>query len=116
MAVVKEVPLACVQRAVWGMFYTDEAGIVLKSAEGLDKMMAVLATVFEAASLTLSERNTETMLLRTTDSTSLPTPLYLCHRSSWLEVGVDRRDMYYIWPALSTKALACPSKSDDGPT
>ena len=26
-------PLACVQRAVWGMLYADDAGIMPKSAE-----------------------------------------------------------------------------------
>ena len=35
-----------------------------KSAKGLDKMMtAIIATVFEAAGLTVSEKKTDTMLL-----------------------------------------------------
>ena len=59
-------PLACVRRTVWGMLYTDDAGIVSKSAEGLAKMMTVIVTVFEAAGLTVSLK-TETMLLRTPD-------------------------------------------------
>lgn len=86
MAVVTEAPLACVQRAVWGMLYTDDAGVVMKSVEGLDTLMAVIATAFEAASVTLSVRNTETILLRTPDPASLTPPLYLCHRSGWPEV------------------------------
>ena len=58
----KEVPLARVQRAVWGMLYADDAGIVSKSAEGLAKRMTVIVTVFEAASFTVSEKKTETIL------------------------------------------------------
>ena len=65
VVVGKEVPLACVRRAVWGMLFADDAGIVSKSAEGLAKMMTVIVTVFEAAGLTVSEKKTETMLPRT---------------------------------------------------
>ena len=54
----KEVPLARVQRAVWGMLYADDAGIFSKSAEGLAKMMAVIATVSEATGLTVTGNNT----------------------------------------------------------
>ena len=57
-------PLARVRRAVWGMLYANDAGIVSKSADGLAKMMTVIVTVFEAAGLTVSEK-TEAMLLRT---------------------------------------------------
>ena len=60
-----EDPLACVRRSAWGMLYANGAGIVSKSAEGLAKMMTVNVTVFEAAGLTVSEKKTETMLLRT---------------------------------------------------
>ena len=58
-------PLACVRRSVWGMLYANDAGIVSNSAEGLAKMMTVIVTVFEAAGLTVLEKKTETMLLRT---------------------------------------------------
>ena len=71
----KEVTLACVRRAVCGMLYADDAGIVSMSAEVLVKMMTVIATVFEAAGLTVSENKTGTMLLRTQDQTSLALPL-----------------------------------------
>jgi len=71
----KEEPLACVQRAVWGMLYADDAGIVSKSAEGLARMMTVIVTVFEAVGLTVSEKKTETMLLRTPDQTFTTSPL-----------------------------------------
>ena len=50
--------------------------LCLKSAEGLAKMMTVIVTVSEAAGLTVSEKKTETMLLR--HRTRHPGP----HRSS----------------------------------
>ena len=43
---VKE-PLACLRRAVWGMLYADDAGVVSKSAKGLAKVMTVIVTVIE---------------------------------------------------------------------
>ena len=58
-------PMDRVRKAVWGMLYADDAGVVSKSPEGLTKMMTVIVTVFEAAGLTVSEKKTETMLFRT---------------------------------------------------
>ena len=49
--------------------------IVSKSAEGLAKMMTVILTVFEAAGLTVSEKKTETMLLRTPNQEIRTSPL-----------------------------------------
>ena len=40
-------------------------------------MMTVIVTVFESAGLTVSEKKTETMLLRTPDKTSLTPPLVI---------------------------------------
>ena len=68
-------PLACVQRSVWGMLYDDDAGIVSKSAEGLAKIMTVIVTVFEAAGPTVSQKKTETMLLRTLNQVLPTSPL-----------------------------------------
>ena len=69
-------PLACLRMAVWGMLYTDDAGIGSKSAEGVAEMMTVIVTVFEAAGLTVSEKKTETMLLRTPDQAPCTCLLY----------------------------------------
>ena len=44
-------PLACVQRALWGTRYADDAGIVPYLAKGLGQMTAIIVTVFEAAGL-----------------------------------------------------------------
>ena len=65
-------PLEFVRRSTWGMLYADDAGIVSKSAKGLAKVMIVIVTVFAAAELTVSEKKTETMLLRTLNQV-LPT-------------------------------------------
>ena len=43
----------------------------------LAKMMAVIVTVFEPAGLTVSEKKTETMLLRTPDQASCTSPLVI---------------------------------------
>ena len=59
------------------MLYADDAGIVSRSAGGLAKMMTVIVTVFEVAGLTVSEKKTETMLLRTPRQTSLAPPLVI---------------------------------------
>ena len=67
-------PLACVRR---GMLYTDDAGIVSKSAEGLAKKMTVIETVFEAVGLTVSEKKTETKLLQIPDQTTLAPSLVI---------------------------------------
>ena len=54
--------------------------LCLKTAEGLAKMMTVIVTVLEAASLTASKKKTETMLLRTLDHATRD--LTARHRSS----------------------------------
>ena len=59
------------------MLYADDAEIASKSAEGLAKMMTVIVTVFEAAGLTVSEKKTETILLRTPDQAPCTSPLII---------------------------------------
>ena len=59
------------------MLYADDAVIVSKSAEGLAKMMTVIVTDFEAAGPTVSEKRTETMLLRTPDQAPRTSPLVI---------------------------------------
>ena len=57
------------------MLYADNAGIVSKSPEGLANIMTVIVTVFEAAGLTVSEKKTATMLLRTPNQAIRTSPL-----------------------------------------
>ena len=63
--------------SVWDMLWADDAGIVSKSAEGLAKIMTVIVTVFEAAGLTVSEKKTETVLLRTLNQALPTSPLVI---------------------------------------
>ena len=49
-------PLERVRRAVWGMLYADDAGVVSRSQEGLTRMMSIVAEVFRAFDLTVSEK------------------------------------------------------------
>ena len=57
-------PLECARRAVWGMLYTDDAGVVSRSQEGLTRMMTHIVEVFGAFGLTVSEMKAETLLMR----------------------------------------------------
>ena len=52
-----EMAMECVRRAVWGMLYADDACIVSRSPQGLERMMATLVDVFGAFGLTVSEKN-----------------------------------------------------------
>ena len=58
-----ETALECVRRAIWRMFYADDACIVLRSPHGLGRMMAVFVEVFGTFGLTISESKTETMYM-----------------------------------------------------
>ena len=70
--------MARVRNAVRGMLYSDDAGIVTKSTQGLAKMMTVIVTAFEGAGLTVMETKTDTMLPRTQeDQTPLAPPLVI---------------------------------------
>ena len=60
-----ETPLERARRAVWGMFYADDAGVVSRSQEGLARMMTTIVEVFGEFGLTVSEKKTETLLMRT---------------------------------------------------
>ena len=50
-----------VRRAVWGMLYADDARKVLRSPQGLAKMMEVIVEVCRPFALTVSAKKTETM-------------------------------------------------------
>ena len=60
-----------VRRAVWGMLYADDAGIVSRSPAGLARRMTVIVEVFGAFGLTVSEKKTET-LMRTPEKAKQP--------------------------------------------
>ena len=50
---------------LWGMLYADDAGIVSRSSEGLERMMTAIVTACSAFGLTVSEAKTEIMCLET---------------------------------------------------
>ena len=56
-------PLERARRAVWGILYADDAGVV-SSHEGLTRAMNDIVEVFGAFGLTVSEKKTETLLMR----------------------------------------------------
>ena len=60
-------PLERARRAVWGMLYADDAGVVSRSQEGLTRMMTTIVEVFGEFGLTVSEKKTETLLMRAPD-------------------------------------------------
>ena len=61
-----------VRRAVWRMLYANGAGIVSRSPEGLARMMTVIVEVFGAFGLTVSEKKTETLLMRAPEKAQQP--------------------------------------------
>ena len=61
-----------VRRAVWGMLYADDVGIVSRSPAGLARMMTVIVEVFGAFGLSVSEKKTETLLMRAPEKAQQP--------------------------------------------
>ena len=59
------------------MLYADDAGIMFRSPPGLARMMTVIVEVFRAFGLTVSEKKTETLLVRAPEKAQQPgeTPL-----------------------------------------
>ena len=59
----EERTLERVRRAVWGMLYADDAGVVSTSPRGLARMMDVIVVACQEFGLTVSEKKTEAMHL-----------------------------------------------------
>lgn len=56
------------------MLYADDAGVVSKPADGLARMMTIVVEVFREFGLTVSERKTETLVMRVKEKPSPPPP------------------------------------------
>ncbi|CAB1103681.1 unnamed protein product [Ectocarpus sp. CCAP 1310/34] len=56
------------------MLYADDAGVVSKSADGLARMMTIIVEVFREFGLTVSERKTETLVMRVKERQRPPPP------------------------------------------
>ena len=54
----KEGTLEMVRRALWGMLYADDAGVVSTSPRGLTRMMGVIVATCQEFGLTVSEKKT----------------------------------------------------------
>ena len=61
-----------VQRVAWGMLYAEAAGIMSRSASGLARMMTGIVEVFGAFDLTVSDKKTETLLMRVPEKAQQP--------------------------------------------
>ena len=59
----EEVTLEMVQRAVWGMLYADDMGVVSTSLRGLARMMDVIAVACQELELAMSEKKTQAVLV-----------------------------------------------------
>ena len=59
----KEGTLEMVPRAVWGMLYADDVGVVMTSPRGLIKMVGVIVVACQEFGLTVLEKKTEAMHL-----------------------------------------------------
>ena len=57
-------PLERARRAVWGMLHAVDADVVSRSQEGWTRMITTVVEVFGAFGLTVSEKKTETLLMR----------------------------------------------------
>ena len=99
------------QRAVWGMLYADDAGIVPKSAEGLAKMIASHRDCLRSSRPhgNRKKRRRQCSYEHQTGRTSH-------HRSSSKQQarGINKRPRIFTQTALSTKMLISRSKSTDG--
>ena len=66
----EEGTLEIVPRAVWGMLYTDDAGMVLTSPRSLVRMMDVLVVACQEFGLKASEKKIEAMHLWSDSNTT----------------------------------------------
>ena len=59
-----------VRRAVWGMLYADDAGVVSTSPRGLTRMVGIIVVACQEFGLIMSEKKTEAMHLWSHPSTA----------------------------------------------
>ena len=59
-------------QTLWAMLYADDAGIVSRSPNGLERVMTVIVTACAAFGLRVSEAKTEIMCLQTKERGSVP--------------------------------------------
>ena len=99
----REETLDMVRRAVWGMLYADDAGVVSTSARGLTRMMDVIVVACQEFGLTVSEKKTETMHLWSQHSTA---QRRTCCELRRQDDGISRRPSLCSFVVLSARAWA----------
>ena len=109
-------PLERARRAVWGMLYADDAGVVSRSREGLTRMMTTIVEVFGKFGLTVSEKKTETLLMRAPEKQPKkggppPPPLVL---EAAGQKYAQTAQFRYLGAALSTKMANSRRRSTTG--
>ena len=110
-----ETPLERARRAVWGMFYADDAGVVSRSQEGLTRMMTTIVEVFGEFGLTVSEKKTETLLMRAPENNRRKGDRRHHHLSSKRQgKTTPRPPSSDTWAALSTKMANSRKRSTTG--
>ena len=70
----EEKTLEIVRRAAWGMLYADDARVVSTSPRGLTRMMDVIVVACQEFGVTVSEKKTEAVHLRSQHSTASNAP------------------------------------------
>ena len=108
-------PLERARRAVWGMLYADDAGVVSRSQEGLTRMMTTIVEVFGEFVLTVSEKKTETLLMRAPEKQPKkggpPPPPLVIEAAGQSTLRPPSSD---TWAALSTKMANSRRRSTTG--
>ena len=66
----KEGMLEMVRRVVWGMLYADDVGVASTSPRELARMMDIIVVACQEFGLTVSDKKTEAMHLRSDPSTA----------------------------------------------
>ena len=97
--------LEMVRRAVWGMLYADDGGVVSTSPRGLTRLMGVIVVACLEFGLTVSEKKTETMHLWSHPQTA-SNALRLRREGD----GINRRPRFCALVVLSARVRTLTSR------
>ena len=109
-------PLERARRAVWGMLYADDASVISRSQEELTRMMTTIVEVFGEFGLIVSEKKTETLLMRAPEKQPQKGGDRRHHHLSSKQRGKStlRPPTSDTWAALSTKMANSRRRSTTG--
>ena len=86
------------------MLHADDAGIVSRSSEGLERMMTVIVTACSAFGRTVPEAKTEIMCLQTKDGGKVSSP------SMQLARYTNKRSSLCTWAKPSARTQTSTSR------